>query len=189
MGDPVPRSLQHERNRWPQKSMRTEGACCPSPSIAFFMQHFVRTVAAALAVDEESVRDGVGHLLEAVRGTVRADDWRLLVRAIPQVTEVLDFARRRARSTCIIGPPPQTPAGLEAELRGLGFGDCRVDLLANCTVRFLKERLGEEWWQRALMRLPALAGGESTRRRVPLASAAPLGVEASVAAPQGGAAG
>ena len=147
------------------------------------MQHFVRSVAAALAVDDEPVRDGVGLLLEAVRGTVRADDWRFLVRAIPQVSEVLDFACRRARSAWIIGPPPQTPAGLEAELRGLGFGDCGVDLLASCTVRFLKERLGEEWWQRALAR--------PRRGRVDKAESAPgercpPGVEASVAAPGGG---
>ncbi|MAB77785.1 MAG: hypothetical protein CMJ89_00400 [Planctomycetes bacterium] len=122
------------------------------------MQQFVRTVAAALTVDEGSVEDGIGILLEAVRGAVVADDWRALVNSIPQAPEILDFGRRRTRSTCIIGPPPQNPVGLEAALRTLGFGGCRADLLASFTIRFLSKRLGEEWRERALLRLPALAG-------------------------------
>ena len=122
------------------------------------MQHFVRTVAVALTLDEDSVEDGIGLLLEAVRGAVVTDDWRALVRSIPQAPEMLDFDRRRARSGRIIGPPPQTPGGLEAALRALGFSGCRADLLASFTIRFLNQRLGAEWCQRALFRLPALAG-------------------------------
>lgn len=136
------------------------------------MQQFVRTLSAALAVDEDPVEDGIVLILDAVRGAVVAEDWQSLVRSIPQALDLLDFDRRRARSSSIIGPPPQTAEEFDLAVRDLGLGAYRADLLIRFTTRFLAERLGETWWFRAQSRIPALAGcgPEERTTELPMAS-------------------
>lgn len=121
------------------------------------MKPFVRTLAAALAVPPETVLDAVILVLEAVRGTARAEDWRRLTLALPEVEPLLHPEARRRGSDAVTGPPPQDRDGFEAAIRDLGIGAYRAGLLMRFTARMLETEVSPIWWQSVRARCPALA--------------------------------
>jgi len=121
------------------------------------MQHFVRTLAAALAVKPETIQDGVVLVLEAVHNVAVRDEWEQLTGAVPEIEMLVHPAHRSRNAGAISGPPPQDPDGFQEAVRELGMGAYRARLLIQFTARFLESEVGPIWWEAITLRCPAIA--------------------------------
>ena len=123
------------------------------------MRRFLNTVSTALNVSASSTEDGAALIILAIRGFALPADLARFSSACPDALELVDFERLRSRSDTLMGPPPQTIAGILEELAELGISGDGGRLFMCFVTGFVAESVGDEVWHRIIERAPHLVVG------------------------------